>query len=372
MSTTETTPLNPQLSDEYWMVQAIALAKQGEQTTTPNPNVGCVIVKNGQLVGSGFHQKAGTPHAEVHALAEAKANAQGATAYVTLEPCSHFGRTPPCANALIAAGIAKVVCAMTDPNPLVAGKGLDLLTNAGIEVVTGVLSDSAELLNPGFLKRMRTGLPLVTLKMASSLDGGTALANGESQWITGSEARHDVQQWRAKSCAIVTGVGTVLADDPALNVRLPGSDRQPVRLILDAHGRTPLNSKIVDAQGDTVLIHGELLNSERVSAYQQRGFKTQSMPVQAGRIDLQAFMLWAAQQPFNQLWVEAGATLAGAFMAEKLVDQVVLYQAPVFLGANTRPVIGHEISSLAQAPQMKVADVRFIGRDIRWLLTPFA
>ncbi len=364
--------MNPIFSDEHWMAQAIALAKKGQRTTTPNPNVGCVIVKDGVLVGSGFHYQAGTPHAEVHALAEAKDNAAGATAYVTLEPCSHFGRTPPCAEALIAAGVARVVCAMMDPNPLVSGQGVGLLASAGIEVVTGVLAESAEALNPGFLQRMRTGMPFVTLKMASSLDGGTALASGESQWITGPQARQDVQQWRAKSCAIVTGVGTVVADDPLLNVRLPGQHRQPVRIILDARGRTPLDAKMVDEEGDTIIVHGDLLSSAQVSAYQHRGYKTQVMPLVDGQIDLLAFMAWAAQQPYNSLWIEAGATLAGAFVAAKLVNQIVLYQAPMLLGANARPVIGQEISVLSMAHQLNVSDVRFIGRDIRWLLTPLA
>lgn len=224
-------------TDAVWMSRAIALAEKGRLTTTPNPNVGCVLVKDNQLIGEGYHKKAGTPHAEVHALAQAGAEAKGATAYVTLEPCSHYGRTPPCAEALIKAGVARVVCAGLDPNPQVAGKGIDMLRQAGIDVTVGVLADQAELLNPGFLKRMRTGLPFVTLKMAASLDGATAMKSGESQWITGPEARADVQQGRAISCAVVTGVGTVLADNPSLNVRLAECSRQPVRIILDTHAR---------------------------------------------------------------------------------------------------------------------------------------
>ncbi len=360
--------MTAEYSDEYWMARALQLARLGETTTTPNPNVGCVIVKNNQLVGEGYHKKAGTPHAEVHALAAAGNAAHGATAYVTLEPCSHFGKTPPCADALIAAGVARVVCAMTDPNPLVAGKGLAKLQAAGIAASAGILEADAEALNRGFLQRMRTGRPFITVKMASSLDGATALANGESQWITGPEARADVQQWRARSCAIVTGVGTVLADNPKLNVRLPDCTRQPARIILDPSGRTPLDANITQGDGNTILIHSPALAAERIQAYQQHGFLTQVLPLKGDGIDLKAFADWAGTQSYNHLWVEAGATLAGAFAASGLVNRFILYQAAKFLGANTRPLLGLDLSALNEAIELKAQDVRFIGQDIRWIL----
>lgn len=355
--------------DEYWMAKAIALAKKGARTTTSNPNVGCVIVRNDKLIGEGYHKKAGTPHAEIHALKMA-GDASGATAYVTLEPCCHYGRTPPCAKALIEAGVSRVVCGMVDPNPQVAGNGLKMLEEAGIETRSGVLETAAEELNPGFLKRMRTGRPFITVKMASSLDGGTALANGESQWITGPEARNDVQTGRALSCAVITGVGTILADNPSLNVRLGGATRQPVRIILDSAGQTPLSSKIAENDGDTIIVHGDQVKAERIQAFHERGFKTQTMPLVDNRIDLLAFIRWCGEQSFNRLWVESGATLAGAFMETKNIDELRLYQAPVFLGADTRPVLKGTLNSIAEAHKFDVKDVRFVGKDIRWVLKP--
>lgn len=357
-------------SHQYWMSKALKLAAKGRLTTTPNPNVGCVIVADGVLVGSGYHQKAGTPHAEVHALAEAGERARGATAYVTLEPCSHFGQTPPCADALIASGVSQVVCAMTDPNPKVAGRGLKRLQAAGIEVLSGVLESDAEALNEGFLKRMRTNRPFVVVKMASSLDGGTALSNGDSQWITGPEARADVQLGRAESCAVVTGVGTVLADDPSLNVRLPDVRRQPVRIILDSNARTPVNARLATLPGRTVLIHGDACDGGQLEALSQAGFDLVQMPTENSRISLSAFVDWCAQQGFNRLWIEAGARLAGAFTEAGLVDEIRLYQAPKFLGSGTRPVLETQLTDLAQARTMTVKDVRFVGADIRWQLLP--
>lgn len=360
----------PQMSHEAWMAQALKLAAKGRFTTSPNPNVGCVIVQNNVLVGSGYHQKAGTPHAEVHALAEAGTLAQGATAYVTLEPCSHYGRTPPCADALIRAGVSQVVCAMTDPNPQVAGQGLDKLRQAGIEVISGVLNSEAEKLNRGFLKRMRTDTPWVVAKMAASLDGGTALANGESQWITGPDARQDVQIGRAESCAIVTGVETILADDPSLNVRLADTQRQPVRLILDSQARTPVTAKLFSLPGRSVVIHTADADADRLAQLEAAGVERVCLSACDGRIDLPAFLAWCAQQTLNRVWLEAGATLTGAFVEQKLLDELWLYQAPIFLGSQTRPVLETRLGSLSQALRFEVEDVRFVGPDIRWQLLP--
>jgi len=352
------------------MAEALKLAVQGRNTTTPNPNVGCVIVKDDIQIGAGFHQRSGGPHAEVHALRQAGPAALGATAYVTLEPCSHQGKTPPCADALIAAGVARVVCAMVDPNPQVAGRGLAALRAAGITTEQDVLVAAAEQLNIGFLKRMRTGRPRLIVKLAASLDGATAMASGESQWITGPEARADVQRWRAQSCAILTGVDTVIADDPALTVRLPDCTRQPIRLVLDSHGRIPLDSQLLRKPGTTVVLHGEGLSGERIFALQQAGYLTVGLPLVDQRIDLSALLDWAGQEQLNQIWVEAGATLAGALLGSGLADEVILYQAPLFLGAQTRPMLAHSLPSLADAIQFSVLDMRTIGQDVRLRLQP--
>jgi diaminohydroxyphosphoribosylaminopyrimidine deaminase/5-amino-6-(5-phosphoribosylamino)uracil reductase len=356
--------------DAFWMAEALKLAEQGRTTTTPNPNVGCVIVKDDQLIGAGYHQRAGGPHAEVHALQQAGLAAAGATAYVTLEPCSHQGKTPPCADALIAAGVARVVCALIDPNPQVAGKGLAALRVAGIATEHGVLASAAEQLNLGFLKRMRTGRPRVIVKLAASLDGATAMASGESQWITGPEARADVQHWRAQSCAILTGVDTVLADDPALTVRLPNCSRQPLRLVLDSHGRIPLDAQLLRVPGATVVLHGEHLAAERIVALQQAGYRTVGLPLVDNRIDLNALLDWAGHEQLNQLWVEAGATLAGTLIGSGNVDEVILYQAPLFLGAQTRPMLSNQLRSLSDAMRFSVLDSRTIGADVRMRLQP--
>jgi diaminohydroxyphosphoribosylaminopyrimidine deaminase/5-amino-6-(5-phosphoribosylamino)uracil reductase len=329
-----------------------------------------VIVRDGVEVGSGYHQKAGTPHAEVHALKQAGELAKGATAYVTLEPCAHFGKTPPCAHALVQAGVSRVVCAMTDPNPLVAGKGLKILENAGIDTRSDVLREQAERVNVGFLKRMRSGTPRLVLKMAASLDGGTALGNGDSQWITGPEARADVQVGRAESCAVVTGVGTVLADNPALNVRLDGYERQPDRVILDTSGRTPVDASIVKNEGKTFIVLGDQILARTVAEYEHAGFKPVLLPTENDRVQLIPFMKWCGEQGYNQLWLECGAILAAAFIQQQLVDEVIYYQAPKFLGSDTRPVMDYSMSSLSEAIEFDVQDVRFVGKDIRWRLKP--
>lgn len=357
-------------TDEYWMAEALRLAKQGSRTTTPNPNVGCLIVKDDKVVGSGFHKKAGQSHAEVIALSQAKDQAKGATAYVTLEPCSHFGKTPPCADGLINAGLARVVIAMLDPNPLVSGQGLKKLQAADIETRHGVLAPQSEALNPGFLKRMRTGRPYVQVKMAASLDGATAMTSGESQWITGPEARLDVQNFRAEACAVVTGVGTIVADNPALNVRLDGALRQPVRIILDPNGRTELTAKIVTSVGRTILVVSDSVEKQRMDAFKHAGFEMLVLPTNRQGIDLNALLDWAGAAQFNVLWFEAGATLTGSVMAEGLFDEVIYYQAPLFLGIDTRPVLKHAFTRLADGIHLKVLDSRFVGKDLRWRLAP--
>lgn len=357
-------------NDAYWMARALKQAERGLFTTAPNPRVGCVIVKDGRLIGEGFHERAGEPHAEVHALAMAGAEAKGATAYVTLEPCSHHGRTPPCAEALVDAGVARVVAALEDPNPDVAGRGLARLEAAGIATRSGVLAEDAEALNPGFLKRMRTGLPWVTLKMASSLDGATALASGESQWITGPEARQDVQRGRARSCAILTGSGTVLADNPSMNVRLPGVTRQPDRLVLDTRLRTPTDARLFQAEGRVRLLHGPDIGD--ASELEAAGAELSELPLDAttGYLDVNALMRWLGQAGYNEVWVESGSTLAGTLLKAGVVDELLLYQAPKLLGANVRPLLDWAIPSLAQAVSLVPLDVRMIGPDVRWRLRP--
>lgn len=356
-------------SDEYWMAQALTLARRGLNTTTPNPAVGCVIVKDGNKVGEGYHQRAGTPHAEVHALVAAGSLARGGTAYVTLEPCSHHGRTPPCADALIAAGVARVVCAIEDPNPKVAGRGLARLAAAGVETRSGVLAREAEALNWGFLHRMRTGRPWVRLKMASSLDGGTALANGESQWITGPQARQDVQHGRAAACAILTGIGTVLADDPSMNVRLDGVERQPDRVVLDSQLRMPVHARMLTLPGNTWVLHGPDVPVDKVAALTEIGARPVALPLSEDhRLDMPAVLDWLGRQSWNLVWVEGGARLAGALVAGGWVNELWLYQAPKFLGSSIKPLLDWSISSLSEALLPEVVDVRQVGADIRWQL----
>ncbi|UTM56609.1 bifunctional diaminohydroxyphosphoribosylaminopyrimidine deaminase/5-amino-6-(5-phosphoribosylamino)uracil reductase RibD [Photobacterium sp. CCB-ST2H9] len=361
-------------TDHAMMRRAISLARRGRFTTAPNPNVGCVIVKDDTVIGEGFHYRAGEPHAEVFALRAAGENARGATAYVTLEPCSHYGRTPPCAEALIAAGVSRVVCAMVDPNPQVAGRGVAMLRDAGIEVETGLLEADALALNPGFIKRMKTGLPYVQLKLAASLDGRTALANGASQWITGPEARADVQRFRAQSGAILSTSATVLADNPSLNVRwqelgertqseYPQPElRQPVRVIIDSQNRLQPTQRLFSLPGKVLLARGQadtLSWPENVSQL--------VVPVQEnGQLDLTALMQALARQDINHLWVEAGAGLAGALVRAGLVDELILYQAPKLMGSDSRGLMDlHGLSAMSEVPSLVLKDVRMVGQDIR-------
>lgn len=361
--------------DRIYMAEAIQLAKKGLYTTEPNPRVGCVLVKEDQIVGRGWHQKAGQAHAEINALDDAGDKAEGATAYVTLEPCSHFGRTPPCAKALIEANVSRVVAAMQDPNPLVAGSGFQMLRDAGISVEFGVLQAEAEALNPGFIKRMKTGLPLVRVKMGMSVDGRTAMDSGESQWITGPSARQDVQRLRARSSAIITGSGTVNLDDPSLTVRanelgLSNADqiveRQPLRVVVDSEGDITSESKLLSLAGKVVVamasnkgIEHELRHSDQIS------FK--SFASDDGRVDLKLLLSWLAAQGCNEVLIEAGATLAGAFVSRQLVDELWLYMAPTLMGHRARPLLHLPLDKMSQQIPMKLVESRVVGDDIRFI-----
>lgn len=350
--------------DSGWMAQALHLAAQGLYTTSPNPRVGCVLVKAGQQIGGGWHQRAGQPHAEVYALREAADAAQGATAYVTLEPCSHQGRTPPCAEALIAAGVARVVVAMQDPNPLVSGKGIEKLRAAGIRVDCGLMEAAARELNQGFVMRMTRGTPWLRSKVGMSLDGRTALANGASQWITGDAARQDVQHWRARSCAVLTGINTILKDDAQLNVRTITTTRQPLRVVLDSRLRIPPQAKVLLGEG--TLIYTAQSKGYRCSLLEQAGATVCVMPDSAGRIDLVAMLHDLAQRGCNEVLVEAGSTLNGALLRAGLVDELLLYLAPQLLGDMARGMASlGELNTLAQRVELQWQDVRQVGKDLR-------
>ncbi|WP_194437496.1 bifunctional diaminohydroxyphosphoribosylaminopyrimidine deaminase/5-amino-6-(5-phosphoribosylamino)uracil reductase RibD [Vibrio fluminensis] len=356
--------------DHAMMLRAIKLAQRGTYTTAPNPNVGCVITQGDEIVGEGYHAKAGEPHAEVHALRMAGARAQGATAYVTLEPCSHYGRTPPCAEGLIKAKVARVVCAMQDPNPQVAGRGIGMLRDAGIEVQVGLLEADARALNPAFLKRMETGKPFVQLKMAASLDGQTALANGQSQWITSPQARQDVQRLRAKSGAILSTSKTVIDDNASLNVRWndlppsvqanyqPESVRQPLRVILDRQNRLHPELKLFHSEGEILRVgeHGDVI----------------AKLDEQGQIDLRHLVTaLASEHNINHLWVEAGATLASSMIKLGLVDELVLYLAPKLMGSDGRGLIGMlGLTAMSQVIDLDIKDVTQVGPDIRIIAKP--
>jgi diaminohydroxyphosphoribosylaminopyrimidine deaminase/5-amino-6-(5-phosphoribosylamino)uracil reductase len=350
-------------ADSQWMAQALRLAERGLYTTSPNPRVGCVLVKAGKVVGEGWHERAGEPHAEVHALRNAGKSARGATAYVTLEPCSHHGRTPPCADALIAANVARVVCAMQDPNPQVAGNGFATLRAAGIEVECGLMEAAARELNIGFFTRMSRGTPWVRSKIAASLDGRTALANGTSKWITGAAARRDVQQWRARSCAVLTGIGTVLADDPRLNVREIHTERQPLRVVVDSRLRMPPEAAILSGG---VLIYTASSDATRRAALQAHGAEVVTMTSADGQVDLPGIMSDLARRGINEVLVEAGRTLNGALLKAGLVDELVLYLAPQLLGDAARGLADlGELTQLQQRVALQWQDVRQVGGDLR-------
>lgn len=359
--------------DDYqWMSRALELARRGRYTTAPNPCVGCVLVKDGVVVGEGWHQRAGQPHAEVYALHGAGEAALGATAYVTLEPCSHHGRTPPCAEALIEAGVARVVAAMVDPNPQVGGRGLRMLSEAGIKTDFGLLSAEAEALNPGFFKRMRTGFPQVTVKLGASLDGRTAMASGESQWITSPEARRDVQRLRARHDAVLSSAETVLADKASLTVRwdeLPPSVkvaypreslRQPLRVVIDSQNRLTPDLPLFASPGPVLLARLQS-DGEWPESVQQM-----VLPRLEERVDLVSLFMLLAKQGINSVLVEAGPRLCGALLEKGLVDELVLYQAPKLLGDEGRGMFQLPgLARLFQAPKLTLKDVRLVGQDIR-------
>jgi diaminohydroxyphosphoribosylaminopyrimidine deaminase/5-amino-6-(5-phosphoribosylamino)uracil reductase len=354
--------------DHLHMARALRLAERGLFTTTPNPRVGCVIVKDGVVVGEGWHEKAGEPHAEVHALRAAGENARGATAYVSLEPCSHHGRTPPCANALIDAGIGRAVAAMRDPNPQVSGRGLELLTLAGITVQVGLLEQEARELNVGFIARMTRGRPWLRLKTASSLDGKTALLDGASRWITGAAARADVQRWRARSCAILTGVGTVRADDPQMNVRDIEFGRQPLKVIVDSRLATPPTAKIL--AGGALIVCAEADPARRASL-EAAGAEILEMPNAVGRVGLSALMLELARRGINEVHGEAGATLNGALLEAGLVDEWLAYFAPLVLGHEARGLFNlPALADMAGRRGFDLLDATKVGVDLRLRLRP--
>lgn len=349
--------------DYGYMAQALQLAERGLYTTDPNPRVGCVVVQQGVVVGEGWHQFAGGPHAEVVALAQAGERAQGATAYVSLEPCSHHGRTPPCTDALINAQVGRVVTAMIDPNPRVAGSGLARLKIHGIAVESGVLEAQALALNPGFVTRMRKGLPYVRCKLAMSLDGRTAMACGESKWITGAAAREDVQRYRARSSAIITGIGTVLADNPSLTVRLQGEHKEPLRVVVDSRLRVAMDAQIFAGSANT------LIASTQTAASGPANIVT--LPGTEGRVDLQALLQYLALQEHNEVLIEAGPTLSGAFLSGGLVDELIIYVAPHLMGSKAQGLFHlPALEQLADRIALDITDIRAVGRDWRIVARP--
>jgi diaminohydroxyphosphoribosylaminopyrimidine deaminase/5-amino-6-(5-phosphoribosylamino)uracil reductase len=383
--------------DHECMARALELARRALYTTDPNPRVGCVLAHDSLIIAEGFHARAGDPHAERNALATAGEHARGATAYVTLEPCSHTGRTGPCADALIEAGVARVVAAMEDPNPQVAGSGLQRLRDAGIQVDTGLQEADARALNPGFVLRMSQGRPLIRIKAAASLDGRTAMASGESQWITGPEAREDVQRLRARSSAIVTGIGTVLADRPSYTVRpeqwrhgeyADGPVRAPLRVILDPALRTPVDSPVVTADGACLIAHADdpdAAPEERRRALEHAGAELLALPraraasdpaepgaaARAERrgLDLHALIAELTRRECNEVLVECGATLAGAFVREALFDELIVYLAPTLLGADARGLLDLPFDRMDQQIRLQWSDLRRVGDDLRLTLT---
>ncbi|MBH3310039.1 bifunctional diaminohydroxyphosphoribosylaminopyrimidine deaminase/5-amino-6-(5-phosphoribosylamino)uracil reductase RibD [Pseudomonas mosselii] len=362
--------------DAHYMARAVELARKGLYSTHPNPRVGCVIVRDGEVVGEGWHVRAGEPHAEVHALRQAGERARGACAYVTLEPCSHHGRTPPCADALVKAGVARVVAAMQDPNPQVAGNGLQRLREAGIEVASGVLEAEARALNPGFLKRMEQGLPFVRAKLAMSLDGRTAMASGESQWITGPAARAAVQRLRARSSVVLTSAESVLFDQARMTVRGEelGLDdalttlalsRPPLRVLVDGRLRLPLDAPFF--QADPALVVTAAGEDPRYAA---AGHELINLPGSEGRVDLPALLRTLAGRGVNEILLEAGAGLVGAFARQGLVDEYQLFVAGTFLGSDARPLLDWPLSKMSEAPRLKITEMRAVGDDWRVTAIP--
>jgi diaminohydroxyphosphoribosylaminopyrimidine deaminase/5-amino-6-(5-phosphoribosylamino)uracil reductase len=352
--------------DRLHMAEALRLAEKGLWTTSPNPRVGCVIVRDGRVVGSGWHARAGEPHAEAFALKEAGERAAGATVYVTLEPCSHHGRTPPCAEALIAAKPARVVAAMKDPNPQVAGSGFAKLRVAGIAVETGLMEAEATELNIGFVARMTRGLPWVRMKIAATLDGRTALANGQSQWITGADARRDGHAWRARACALVTGIGTVRDDDPQLTVRDVPTTRQPLRVVVDSKLQLAPTARILEGGG--VLVVGAVDDREKIAALNDRGAEVIVLANAQGKTDLEQIMRELARRGLNEVHVESGSKLNGSMLSAGIVNELLLYYAPSLLGDAARGMFNlPEFQTLAQKIPVRFHDVRRVGEDLRIL-----
>jgi len=369
-------PSERDVLDAHYMARALELARKGLYSTHPNPRVGCVIVRDGQVVGEGWHVRAGEPHAEVHALRQAGELARGACAYVTLEPCSHHGRTPPCAEALVKAGVARVVAAMQDPNPQVAGQGLKRLADVGIEVASGVLEAEARALNPGFLKRMEHGLPFVRVKLAMSLDGRTAMASGESQWITGPAARSAVQRLRARSSVVLTSAQSVLADNARMTVRASelGLDaastalamaRPPLRVLIDGRLRLPLTAPFFQA-GPVLVVTA----AAPVAQYAEAGHDLLSLPGTDGHVDLPALLRELARRGASEVLVEAGPGLAGAFAQQGLVDEYQLFIAAKFLGSSARPLLDWPLARMSEAQALKITDMRAVGDDWRVTAIP--
>jgi diaminohydroxyphosphoribosylaminopyrimidine deaminase/5-amino-6-(5-phosphoribosylamino)uracil reductase len=351
------------------MAEALRLARLGLYSTTPNPRVGCVVVKDGVVVGTGWHAKAGEPHAEVHALREAGDKAKGATAYVTLEPCNHTGRTGPCSEALLNAGVARVVAAMQDPNPLVAGTGLARLAAAGVQVQSGLLENEAIELNIGFVSRMTRGRPWLRLKTAASLDGKTALNNNASQWITGEAARQDGHRWRARACAILTGFGTVKEDNPQMTVRGVDTDRQPLRIVVDSRLQIYPTANIL--KGGNSLIVGAVEDHSRIAALQEVGADVLILPNENGKVDLHAMLRALGERGINEIHAEAGCKLNGSLLREGCVDEFLIYQAPMLIGDNAQGMFNlYELTELSQATRLKIIDRTALGDDLRILARP--
>jgi diaminohydroxyphosphoribosylaminopyrimidine deaminase/5-amino-6-(5-phosphoribosylamino)uracil reductase len=367
-------------ADYAFMARALRLARRGLYSTDPNPRVGCVLVRDGEVVGEGFHRRAGEPHAERNAIAAAGELARGSTAYITLEPCCHQGKTPPCTEGLLEAGVVRVVAAMPDPNPLVSGQGLATLRAAGLTAESGLMEAQARELNPGFVKRMVEGLPHVRCKLAASMDGRSAMASGESKWITGEAARRDVQFLRARSSAIVTGIGTLLADDPSMNVRLEAGDlpaleagervRQPLRVLVDSSLRTPVDARMLALPGSTLIAcvdqdptHALRLESAGANVY--------VCPQSGDRVDLELLLRYLARQEINEVLVESGLTLAGAFLQSGLIDEIVLYLAPHLMGDAARGLFRLTgLERMQDRVALDITDVRMVGRDLRITAIP--
>lgn len=356
-------------TDHTHMAHALRLAERGLYTTMPNPRVGCVIVNQGNVVGEGWHEWTGEPHAEVHALRAAGERALGATTYVTLEPCNHQGRTPPCTGALIQSGVARVVAAMADPNPLMAGTGLQALSDGGLEVAVGLMEHEARELNIGFVSRMTRGRPWFRIKVAASLDGKTALNNGASQWITGADARADGHRWRARSCGILTGIGTVKDDDPKLTVRDIATTRQPKKILIDSRLEVSPQAQLFDGGELSIFYsHGELSKRDQLAA---KGATLLALPNGQGKVDLNAMAQELGKYGMNEVLIEAGTKLNGALLGAGLVDELVIYLAPHLLGDSARGMFGlPELTALTDRIELQIKELRQIGNDIRVIARP--